>query len=85
VALSSQYSSSGLDVWFKDDIKNTLRAIDSANAEVFKTINTSEMQLYRQGYEAAIRAIAEAFGINYQPPAHRHEERPTIIDVTPSQ
>lgn len=84
MALSSQYSSSGLDVWFKDDIKNTLRAIDSANAEVFNTIDTSEMQLYRQGYEAAIRAIAEAFGIRYDPSARHHEETPAIIDVTPS-
>ncbi len=83
MALSSQYSNSGLDVWFKDDIKNALRAVDSANAEVFKAIDTPEMQLFRQGYEAAIRAVAEAFGIGYKSSVHRHEETPTIIDVTP--
>jgi hypothetical protein len=83
VALSSGYSNSGLDVWFKDDIKNTLRGVDSANAELFETINTPEMQLYRKGYEAAIRAIAEAFGIRYKSSDRRYEKTPTIIDVTP--
>jgi hypothetical protein len=81
VALSSQYSSPGLEVWFRDDIQNTLRAVDSANAELFKTINTPEMQHFRQGYEAAIRAIGEAFGIRYRP-AGNHRETPEIIDVS---
>jgi basic membrane lipoprotein Med (substrate-binding protein (PBP1-ABC) superfamily) len=83
VALSSQYTGSGLNVWFKDDIKNTLSAIDSANAELFKAIDTPEMRLYRQGYEAAIRAIAEAFGMKYESTTRRREESPAIIDVTP--
>jgi hypothetical protein len=83
VALSTHYSSSGLDVWFKEDIQNALKAVDSANAELFKVINTPEMRLYRQGYEAAIRAVAEAFGIRHESPACRHEETPIIIDVTP--
>lgn len=82
MALSSQYTGSGLDVWFKDDIQNALRAVDMANADLCKTINTPEMRLYRQGYEAAIRAVGEAFGIRYQS-ARNHEETPTIIDVTP--
>lgn len=84
MALSSHYSSSGLDVWFKDDIRNTLRSVDLANAELFKTINTPEMQSYRQGYEAAIRAIGEAFGIRYKSVDHCNQ-KPTIIDVTPQR
>jgi hypothetical protein len=82
VALSSHYSTSGLDVWFKDDICNTLRAVDLANADVCKVINTPEMQFYRRGYEAALRAISEAFGVHYRATGES-EERPTIIDVTP--
>ncbi len=82
MALSSHYSSPGLEVWFRDDIQNTLRAVDSANSDLFKTISTPEMRLYRQGYEAAIRAIGEAFGIRYKP-ANPHDQTPTIIDVTP--
>jgi hypothetical protein len=81
MALSSQYSSPGLEVWFRDDIQNTLRSVDSANAELFKAINTPEMQHFRQGYEAALRAIGEAFGIRYRPANHQ-EEAPEIIDVS---
>ena len=66
--IDTQISSPGLHVWFSDDIRNTLRAVDTANAEVFKVINAPEMQLYRQGYEAALRSIAEAFGIQYALP-----------------
>jgi len=43
---SPQYYSAGLHVWLKDDIQSTLRAVDTANAEVFKLITTLEMQLY---------------------------------------
>ncbi len=82
MANSSQYCSSGLNFWFRDDIKNALRAVDSANAEVFKVVNTPEMQLYRRGYAAAIRSIAEAFGIHYISPVYG-EEMPAIIEVIP--
>ncbi len=83
MAGNSYYYDSGLNCWFRDDINNALRAIDSANAEVFSLVNTPEMQLYRRGYEAAIRAMAEAFGINYTPPAHYSAEMPTIVEVKP--
>lgn len=82
MALSSQYSSSGLEVWFRDDIQNTLRSVDLANAELFRTINTPEMQHFRQGYEAAIRAIGEAFGIRYRPANGKEETSEIIIDVS---
>jgi hypothetical protein len=82
VAFGSQYPSSGLNVWFKDDIQNALRAIDTANADLFKTINTPEMHFYRRGYEAALRAIAEAFGIRYESPVRRYEE-PLTVEVKP--
>jgi hypothetical protein len=82
VALSSEYSSAGLDVWFKDDIQNALRAVDRANVELCKVVNSPETHLYRQGYEAAIRAISEALGVRYKM-INKHDESPTIIDVTP--
>jgi hypothetical protein len=81
VTLSSQYLDSGLHVWFRDDIKNTLRAVNSANADLFRVINTPEMRLYRQGYEAAIRSIAEAFGIRDATEAHDSEEPALIIEL----
>lgn len=76
------YSGSGLNVWFRDDVKNTLSAIDAANAELFEAIDTPEMRLYRQGYQAALRAIAEAFGFRYEPLREARLER-CIIDVMP--
>ena len=79
---SPQYCSSGFGVWFRDDIKNALRAVDTANAEVFQVVNTPEIQLYRRGYAAALRSIAEAFGIHYISPVYG-EEMPAIIEVMP--
>lgn len=83
MALNSYTSNSGLNVWFKDDVQNALRAVESANAGLFEIINTPEMQLYRQGYEAALRAVAEAFGIRQEPLTYRRDEAPAFIDVSP--
>ncbi len=82
MAGNSYYYDAGFNCWFRDDINNALRAIDSASAEVFNLVNTPEMQLYRRGYEAAIRAMAEAFGIHYA--AWTGEEAPAVIEVRPS-
>jgi hypothetical protein len=83
MALNSYASNSGLNVWFKDDVQNALRAVESANAGLFEIISTPEMQLYRQGYEAALRAVAEAFGIRQEPLTPHRDEAPAFIDVTP--
>jgi hypothetical protein len=83
MALNSYASNSGLNVWFKDDVQNALRAVESANAGLFEIIDTPEMQLYRQGYEAALRAVAEAFGIRQEPFTRQRDEAPAFIDVTP--
>ena len=80
---NSYYYDAGFNCWFRDDINNALRAIDSASAEVFDLITTPEMRLYRRGYEAAIRAMAEAFGIHYATPS-ANEETPALIEVRPS-
>ena len=59
-----------LDVWFRDDIRNALVAVDSANLDIASVVDTPEVRIYRRGYEAAIRAVAAAFGIQMkvQPP-----------------
>ena len=82
MANNSYHHNSGLSCWFRDDINNALRAIDSASAEVFDVIDTPEMQLYRRGYEAAIRSMAEAFGIHYI--RWTNEEASAIMEVRPS-
>lgn len=53
----------GLNVWFMEDVARTLAAIREASAEVFDLVTTPEMQLYRMGYEAALRAVAVAFDV----------------------
>ena len=67
--LMPQAKSHGLGVWFKDEIKNTLLALDAANLDIAQHIDTPEMRLYREGYEAAIQAMAIAFGVSYTPVA----------------
>ena len=57
----------GLKVWFKDEIQNALMAVDTANLDLASSIDCPEMQIYRKGYTAAIRAVAAAFGITYFP------------------
>jgi len=61
----AQQRPSGIGVWFKEEVENTIRAVDLANLDVAQHIRTPEMQLYRLGYEAAIDALASAFGIEY--------------------
>jgi len=61
----AQKRPSGIGVWFKEEIENTLRAVDLANFDVSQHIHTPEMHLYRLGYEAAIDSLASAFGIQY--------------------
>ncbi len=57
-----------LDVWFRDDIKNTLVALNQANGAaalrlMVRDNDVREAQLYRDGYRDALRAVAIAFGI----------------------
>jgi len=52
-------------IWFVDDIENILVAVDEANLDIARRIDTPEMRVYRLGYEAAVEAIAKAFGITY--------------------
>jgi hypothetical protein len=58
-------------VWYRDDVCDLLDALDIANADVAQYVPTPEMTLYRAGYEAAITAMALAFGLPYVPPKQR--------------
>ena len=57
----------GLGIWFRDGIKNILLAIDEANLDMVSRFDTPEVRIYRQGFAAAISAVATAFGIRYAP------------------
>jgi hypothetical protein len=54
----------GLDVWFKDDVRNMLLGIDLATAHLaLRYNNTDEARAYQDGFAAALAAVATSFGI----------------------
>jgi hypothetical protein len=53
----------GLDIWFKDDIKNILLGVELANARLATHYSNAEVRAYRQGFQAALAAAAVSFGI----------------------
>ncbi len=59
------HSDRGLGIWFRGQIEDALIAVDMANLEMARHVDTPEMRLYRLGYEAAILAVAAFFGIHY--------------------
>jgi hypothetical protein len=44
-----------------------LTAVDTANLDLVSSFDSPEIQIYRKGYAAAIRAVAAAFGVPYSP------------------
>jgi len=70
-----------LDVWFKDDIRNTLRALDATSAvTTFRMATNSRDAAYRQGYADAMRAVALAFGIETR---NTHGETEIVVRSVP--
>jgi len=59
-------STIGLEIWLKSDVLRILRGVNSANRDIADEINTREMRIYRRGFEAALKATAEAFGIPWE-------------------
>ena len=63
-----------LDVWFQQDIQNTLLALHSAQAaqpsrrESPDTSAGRESEAYRAGFQAALQSVALAFGIPLDAP-----------------
>jgi len=53
----------GLDVWFKEDIRNILLGVELANAHLASHYSDDEVRAYREGFKAALAATAVSFGI----------------------
>ena len=53
----------GLEVWFKDDIRNILLGVELANAHLATRYSDDEVRAYRDGFRAALAATAVSFGI----------------------
>ena len=61
-----------LDVWFKDDIKNSLLSVNQASGDaativINGLVDPRELRAYRAGFRAALVSIALAFGIDIPP------------------
>lgn len=57
-----------LDVWFKDDIRNTLLALNETSHDTHAQVvalcgESASARSYRSGYGDALRAVAIAFGV----------------------
>jgi hypothetical protein len=53
----------GLDIWFKDDIRNVLLGVELANAHLAIHYSGTEVRAYHEGFKAALAATAASFGI----------------------
>ncbi|MBC8492554.1 MAG: hypothetical protein H8D43_02120 [Chloroflexi bacterium] len=53
----------GLDIWFKEDIRNILLGVELANAHLATHYSDAEVRTYREGFKAALAATAVSFGI----------------------
>lgn len=58
----------GLDIWFREDIRNALLAADKASmsAVLALSVNGTETRHFVAGYKAALATIAIAFGLSPQ-------------------
>lgn len=70
----------GLGIWFKDEIEDILLAIDEANLDMASRFDTPEVRIYRQGFTAAISAVATAFGIRWALPRTTLIQTAHILD-----
>ena len=53
------------EVYVRDDIENVLRAIDRANCDLLTLLGSTEADIYRSGFVAALQAVATAFSIRF--------------------
>ncbi len=55
----------GLGVWFREEIERALWATEEVIEETLRAVGeeTEYLRGYREGYKAALRAVASAFGI----------------------
>jgi hypothetical protein len=51
------------EVYVRDDIENVLKAIDQANRDLITLVRSTEADIYRSGFAAALQAVATAFNV----------------------
>jgi len=53
----------GIDMWFKDDIRNILLGVELAAKSQLVETEGETTRAYREGFDAAVTAIAASFGL----------------------
>lgn len=53
----------GVEIWFKDDIRNILLSVNASSADAAQWAEATHIVAYRRGYQAALCAVALACGI----------------------
>jgi len=74
----------GMDVWFKEDIRNILFSINTANADIADYADDPQVMAYRRGYLAALIAMAAAFGISLMDPIRGENYSASLLPVPPT-
>jgi hypothetical protein len=76
----------GLEMWFKDDIRNILLGIELASAHLECHYTGPEVQVYREGFRAALASMATSFGITTREPESgvRRPVDQTILPPVPT-
>jgi hypothetical protein len=54
----------GLEMWFRDDVRNMLLSLSVSSALAGQWSEDPQLAAYRAGYQAAIGAVAVAFGLS---------------------
>ncbi len=71
-----------LDMWFRDDIRNILIGIEVASAQTFGDLSDGEQLAFRNGFRAALLAVAASFGIvEREPPSLTQVQPPMLGDI----
>jgi hypothetical protein len=58
-----QESAMGIEMWFKDDVRNILISANASSAATAEFASGPAMLTYRLGYQSALMAVALACGI----------------------
>ncbi len=66
--------------WFAEEVISQLESIDTANHAIASILpDSAELRYYQRGYEDALRAVAQTFGIAYYP----EQQRPVVTIMAP--
>ena len=58
-------------IFWREDIRNVLKAIDQANIALTAHLPVAQVAIYRAGFSAALQAVATSFDVDLDtPPPH---------------